>query len=87
MTITIDRPGPRTLEIGLVGTLDKKDYELFRPYAEAAIEEHGRINLVVHIPGKPRFTPAAPWEDLKFDAAHFSDVGRIALASRDASKA
>lgn len=86
MTVTIDRIGPRTLELGLVGTLDKKDYEQFTPYAEAAIEEHGKVNFLIHVPEKPRFTPAALWEDLKFDVSHYSDVGRVALVSSDESK-
>lgn len=86
MAITIDRLDPKTLELGLVGTLEKEDYALFIPYAEATIEQHGKINLLVHVPDKPRFTPSALWEDLKFDAKHFDDVGRIALVSPDASK-
>ncbi|MDX1406117.1 MAG: STAS/SEC14 domain-containing protein [Woeseiaceae bacterium] len=84
--ITVDRLGPKALEVGLVGTLEKRDYELFRPYAEATIDEHGELDLLVHIPDKPRFTPAALWEDLKFDVAHFSDVGRVAFVSKDSSK-
>ena len=86
MAVKIDRIAPATLELGLVGTIEKHDYELFRPHAEATIKEHGKVNFVVHIPEKPRFTPAALWEDLKFDVAHFSDVGRLALVSTDESK-
>lgn len=86
MTVTIDRIGPGSLELGIAGKLEKKDYEKFIPYAEAAIEEHGKVNLLVHVPDTPRFTPAAFWEDLKFDVSHYSDVERLALVSADESK-
>jgi len=86
MTVTIEKIGPKTLEISVMGTLDKEDYEKFTPRAEAAIKRHGEVNFLVHVPEKPRFTPAALWEDLKFDVSHYSDVGRVALVSTDPAK-
>jgi len=86
MTVTINRLGPRSIEVKLLGRLDRNDYEFFTPHAEAAIEKHGELNLLIHVPDTLSFTPAALWEDLKFDARHFNDVGRIAIVSGDSTK-
>jgi hypothetical protein len=86
MSVIIDQIGPKALELGIAGTLEKKDYKHFTTYAEQIIKAHGEINLLVRLPDKLRFTPAALWEDLKFDVSHHGDVARLALVSADESK-
>lgn len=86
MSITIERQGPKTLELHIHGMLEEQDYGLFKPHAEATIEEHGELNLIVTIPHELHFTAGALWEDLKFDATHYDDVGRIALVGDESAQ-
>lgn len=85
MSITIERQGPKTLELHVHGKLEEQDYGLFKPHAEATIEENGELNLIVTIPHELHFTAGTLWEDLKFDAARFDDVGRIALVGDESA--
>ncbi len=45
-----------------------------------------KSDSLIHVTGRPRFTPSAFREDLQFEVSHYSDVGRVALASADDSK-
>jgi len=86
MTITIDALGANALELTVHGTVHKKDYEQFRPHVEGRMEKFGKTNLLVHVANLSGFTPAALWEDLKFDVAHFNDVERLAIVGEDTSQ-
>lgn len=85
MPLTIDTLGPRGLELDIEDKLEKDDYLNFTPLAEARIEEFGNINLLVRLSDFSGWSPAALWQDLKFDARHYSDVDRLALVSEDES--
>ena len=83
MAMTIDRLGARGLEIDIEGKLEKEDYVDFKPLAEARIEQFGDINLLIRLSEFHGWSPAALWEDLKWDARHYNDVDRLALVSED----
>lgn len=83
MPMTIDKLGARGLEIDIEGELEKEDYLDFTPLAEARIEQFGNINLLIRLSGFHGWSPAALWEDLKWDASHYADVDRLALVSED----
>lgn len=85
MAITVNALGSNGLELTIHGTLQKKDYELFRPHVEGRLETHDKTNLLVHVADLSGFTPAALWEDLKFDVSHYNDVGRLAIVGEDTS--
>ena len=86
MTITIDALGTNALELTIHGTVRKADYELFRPHVEGRLEKHDKTNLLVHVAELSGFTPAALWEDLKFDVSHYSDIERLAIVGQDTSR-
>ncbi|MCC6907878.1 MAG: STAS/SEC14 domain-containing protein [Phycisphaerales bacterium] len=73
------RADGRTIVFRLTGKLTRDDYEMFVPALESAIEEHGRIRLLVDLMDFHGWTAGALWEDIKFDARHFSDIERVAL--------
>jgi hypothetical protein len=68
-----------TLEIELSGRLTKEDYETFVPKIEAAIAEHGKLRMLVRLTDFHGWNAGALWEDLKFDARHFTDIERLAI--------
>ena len=86
MSLTINSLNSKALELKLAGVLRRDDYLKFVPLAETRIKENGTINLVVHVSDLTGFTPSALWEDLKFDAKHYSDVGKLAIVSTDEKK-
>ena len=86
MAMEIDQLAPAALEVRIDGVLQQNDYERFVPDAERRIREQGYINLLVDVSDLEGATPTALWEDLKFDAKHFSDVKRVAIIGRNDSK-
>ena len=86
MAITVDPLGVNALELTITGTVGKKDYELFRPHVEGRIEKYDKTNLLVNVVDLSGITPAALWEDLKFDVSHFNDIRRLAIAGEDTSR-
>ncbi len=85
MTIAIEILGPSALELDILDKLNSDDYREFIPLAEQSIERQGKVNLLVRIKNFHGWTPAALWEDLKFDVKHFNDVGRLAVVGKDES--
>ena len=79
MNASIRNVGPDGLEINVGGTLRAEDYRLFKELAEQRIDRFGQVNLLVVITEFSGWTPAALWEDIKFDVAHYGDVGRLAF--------
>ena len=46
---------------------------------EKAIQEHGKVRLLVEMRDFHGWGVGALWEDIKFDAKHFCDFERIAM--------
>jgi hypothetical protein len=69
----------RLLVIALSGKLTKADYKAFVPEVERLIHEHGKIRILCRMHDFHGWTAGALWEDIKFDARHFSDIERLAL--------
>lgn len=65
--------------INLSGKLTKEDYQHFIPEVERAIQQQGKVRMLVRMHDFHGWTAGALWEDLKFDWKHFSDVERLAL--------
>lgn len=87
MTLAIRSLGDKGLELTIDGKLDEDDYRRFVPMAEQRIRERGELNLVLHVEDFRGWSPAALWEDLKFDVKHYNDVSRLAVVSEDESSA
>ena len=71
--------GGRLLEVHLTGKLVKSDYEALVPAVERLVQQHGKLRLLVDMHDFHGWTAGALWEDLKFDAKHFSDIERLAI--------
>lgn len=61
------------------GKLKQSDYEKMIPQLKRRIETQGKISLYLEMEDFDGWTPAALWEDLKFDAKHMDDFTRIAI--------
>ena len=84
--LEIEQLSPSTLALHIHGKLEKEDYQRFVPLAEESIKSHGKVNLLIKISNFQGWSPAALWEDLKFDVRHYSDVSRLALVGNDSSQ-
>ena len=71
--------GGRILEVSLAGKLVKQDYDSFVPAVDRAIEQHGKIRMLVLMHDFHGWTVSAMWEDTKFGAGHFRDLERLAM--------
>jgi hypothetical protein len=69
----------RLIEVYLTGKLVKEDYEAFLPTVERLVKQHGKIRMFVELHEFHGWTAGALWEDIKFDAKHFSDIDRLAI--------
>ncbi len=72
-------PDGKILEVHTTGKLAKEDYQHFAPEAERFIKEHGKIRVLFEMTDFHGWKPGAIWEDIKFDAKHFSDIERLAM--------
>lgn len=86
MALTISQLGDAALELNVFGKLQKEDYEAFVPKAESRIAKQGKLDLLINVSRLEGWTPSALWEDLKWDAKHYSDVTRLAIVSDDSDK-
>lgn len=67
------------LTFKLSGKLHASDYDHFVPLIDEALAHHDKLRLVVIFEDFHGWDMAALWEDVKFDAAHFTKFRRIAL--------
>lgn len=71
--------GGKMLTVYVSGKLVKADYETFVPEFERLVREHGKLRLLFDMSEFHGWEVAALWEDIKFDAKHFSDIERLAM--------
>ncbi len=76
---TTKRSGHRILEVRVSGKLNRMDYAKFVPEVESMIRDEGKIRLLVIMQDFHGWDGGALWEDIKFDARHFSDIERLAI--------
>jgi len=69
----------RLLEVHLSGKLVKKDYGTLLPAVERLVKQHGKLLMLVELNDFHGWTRSALWEDIKFDAKHFTDIERLAI--------
>lgn len=51
---------------------------------ESVVNAHGRIRILVIMHDFHGWETIALWEDIKFDARHFSDIERLAMVGETA---
>jgi hypothetical protein len=69
----------KLLEVRVSGKLTAEDYEAFRPAVDELIEEAGKVRILFIMHDFHGWELGAAWEDMKFGAAHFRDIDRIAM--------
>jgi hypothetical protein len=74
-----DEAEGKILAIDLSGKLTHDDYQQFLPAVERAIQQHGKVRMLIHMHDFHGWTMGALWEDIKFDWKHFSHIERLAL--------
>lgn len=73
----------RYIEIRLSGKLTKEEYLKFIPVIENRLKEEDKINLLVVFDDFRGWEAGALWEDIKFDAKHFNDIGKLAIVGEN----
>jgi hypothetical protein len=71
--------GGKLLVVHLTGKLHRDDYQRLGPAVEQAIQQHGKVRMLVEMRNFHGWDMAALWEDVKFDIKHFRDIERLAL--------
>jgi hypothetical protein len=69
----------KLLIVKLSGKLIKEDYEHFVPAVNRAVEQHGKIRMLVQMHDFHGWTMGALWQDIKFDVKHFRHIERVAF--------
>ena len=69
----------KVAEIQVSGKLTHEDYEQFVPEFERLIRENGKIRILFEMRDFHGWEFAALWDDVKFDAKHFSHIERLAM--------
>ena len=72
----------KMMEIDLHGTLSREDYEMFVPATERMIREYGKVRLLVKMHDFEGWSAGALWEDIKWNARHFSQIERLAIVGK-----
>jgi hypothetical protein len=73
-----ETPATNVLHIRLSGKLAREDYRTLVPEFERHLGA-GKLRLLVEMVDFHGWEAGAIWEDLKFDARHFTDFERIAM--------
>jgi len=73
----------KIVEIDLHGKLNRQDYEDIGPSIENLIRKHGKIRVIVTMHEFDGWDAGALWEDIKWEAKHFSDIDRLAIVGEE----
>ena len=71
--------GGKILEVRVSGKLTHEDYERFVPEFERLVKQNGKIRVLFEMSDFHGWKAGAVWDDIKFDAKHFSDIERLAM--------
>ncbi len=69
----------RIVIVSATGKLAADDYRRFVPDVEEAVRRFGKIRIMFVMQDFHGWDAGALWEDITFDAKHFSDIERLAL--------
>ena len=67
------------MSVRVEGKLTTEAYDELVPAVDKLIEEHGILRILFAMHDFHGWTCGAMWEDLKFDLAHWKDIGRLAI--------
>ncbi len=82
MPIQLKEEAGGELVVCVSGILTKEDYDRMLPELEPILRHHGKWRILFEMTDFHGWEPAALWEELKFDWAHFrnfSDIERCAM--------
>jgi hypothetical protein len=71
--------GGKVLEVQVTGKLAHEDYQHLVPEFERLVKQHGKIGVLFEMVDFHGWEGVALWDDIKFDAKHFSDIDRLAM--------
>ena len=75
----LDQSTDAVIGFRVSGKLHDADYEQLVPTIDAAIKKVGKIRFLAWFDDFHGWDAPALWDDIKFSATHFTEVGRIAL--------
>jgi hypothetical protein len=81
--VTAENEG-RLLLVRMKGTIHAEDYRHFVPIVEKAVQQYGKIRMLVQMHDFDGWDAGALWADVKFDAKHFNDIERLAIVGETA---
>lgn len=80
MPIEIDEEqSGKLLIVRLTGKLVKEDYDEFIPVVDRAVQQYGKVQMLVEMRNFHGWTASALWADTKFGALHYNDIERLAV--------
>jgi hypothetical protein len=77
--ILSEDPRINVLNVRVSEKFTHADYEQFASRFELLLKQHGKLNVLFEMVDFHGWEIAAIWDDLKFDAQHFSDIQRLAM--------
>lgn len=75
----IEMNGGKIMEVHVSGKLVEADYCQFMPEFERLIRQHGKVRVLFDMTNFHGWDAGGLWQDIKFDAKHFSDIERVAM--------
>ena len=72
-------PTTKVLNVRVSEKFTHADYQQFASRFEALLKQHGKLNVLFEMVNFHGWELAAVWDDLKFDAKHFSHIQRLAM--------
>ena len=79
-------PAEKTLDVRVSGKLSTEDYQTLEPAVESLVSEVGKINLLFVMQDFHGWEMGAIWEDIRFDAHHWSEISKIAMVGEAAMR-
>ena len=73
-----DKTHGNLIVLEISGKINQGDYQFLNPILDKAVEDHGKLNMLMKIKDMEGFTPKAMWEDLK-EVRHLADFNKIAI--------
>jgi hypothetical protein len=75
----MERSSGNLLAYEVSGEINKEEYEIALDKLKRAIDEHGKIELLINQGDIEGLEPGVIWEDLKFTFRYSGDISRLAV--------